>query len=151
MTTQKQPWLVIGRGFNGWHASRVNCSLSGAYGEARGAELARDAADGALVYDASAADSGAFVRLVLSGPMVDPALPPDGVDSCSAGLRHAMLEMAPALGGAFQTYALAAQDEKFRGLDRVGTGVYEALLRTVPGVKIGRVVAGEIVWEGVQS
>jgi hypothetical protein len=30
----------------------------------------------------------------------------------------------------------------------VGVGVYEALLRKVPGIKIGRVRNGAVEWEG---
>lgn len=142
-----QPWKVIGRGINGWHAKNDTTSLSGAYGDDDGTRLARNAVDGALVYDAQDADLSAFSALVTRGPMINTEIPPDMIESFSSELRRAALEMAPALGGGFQAYALAAQDPRCTSLDLVGVGVYEGLLRKVPGVRIGRVMAGAIVWE----
>ena len=138
---------MIGRGRNGWHANNDTSSLSGAYAEEDGDRLARDAIDGALVYDAENADEQAFVTLVMRGPMCKTSLAPDAISPFTGGDRKAALEMIPFLGGGFRTYALAAQDETFSGLDQVGVGVYEGLLRKVPGVRIGRVVGGEIAWD----
>ena len=152
-------WHVIGRGFAGWHAEGVNVSSSGGQlmpytywtGEQCSGYLS-EAVEGALVYDVSHLErdevaSEAFMHLVISGPIVKPSLPPDGVSRFGKSEREAALMMSPALGGAFKTYALAAQAEGFSGLDYVGVGVYEALLRTVPGIKIGHVHNGEVVWE----
>lgn len=61
--------------------------------------------------------------------------------------EKSLAHMAPALGGGYKTLALAAQDDKFTGLDCVGVAVYERLLRKVPGVKIGKVSNGAVIWE----
>jgi hypothetical protein len=37
---------------------------------------------------------------------------------------------------------------EFGALDSVGVGIYERLLRRLPGIRIGRVTGGAIVWEG---
>jgi len=151
-------WHVVGRGFAGsWHAEEINVSSSGGSltpytywtGEKCTGYLA-EAIEGALVYDAEHLErdevaSKAFIHLVISGPIVKPSLPPDEVDSFSASDKKCALEMSPALGGAFKTYALLAQCEGFGGLDCVGVGVYEGLLRRIPGIKIGHVHNGEII------
>lgn len=146
-------WQVIGRGFNGWHATGVDVSSSGGqldpYEYWTGVKCSgylAEAAEGALVYDAQDADAGAFTSFVMRGPMVSPALPPDGVDRFSKADRETALRMAPALGGGFKTLAVMAQSEQFSGMDRVGVAVYESLLRKVPGVKIGKVHNGAVVW-----
>jgi hypothetical protein len=147
-------WHIIGRGFNGWHATGIDVSSSGGQldpyeywtGEKVSGYLA-EAIEGALVYDASEADSVAFTRHVMSGPMVNPALPPDGVDRFSSADRAAALRMAPALGGGYQTLAVMAQSEKFTGLDRVGVAVFAGLLRAIPGCKVGKVRKGKVVWD----
>jgi hypothetical protein len=79
--------------------------------------------------------------------MVNTKLAPEAIQRFSQKDRECALRMSVALEGAFKTYALAAQDERFGGLDYVGVGVYEALLRKVPGVRIGHVLAGAVVWE----
>lgn len=155
MPTSKNQWSVIGRGFNGWHAQGGGISSSGGDlvdrpWHAGGVQTGylTDAVEGALVYDASEADTSAFVKLVMNGPMVATHLPPDAVDRFSMADRDAALRMAPGLGGGFKTLAVLAQSETFTGLDRVGVAVYEKLLRQVPGVKIGKVKAGAVCWEG---
>lgn len=140
-------WKVIGRGFNGWHADNGATSLSGAYSDERGKELAADAVDGALIYDAKNADHGQFVSLVMSGPMCCCTIDPDSYDRLDGETRRAALRMSPLLGGAFKSYALMAQNPKFGGLDQVGVHIYEGLLRKVDGVRIGHVRDGEIEWE----
>jgi hypothetical protein len=156
MTTKKaaKQWAVIGRGFNGWHATGVNVSSSGGsldpYTYWTGEKCqgyAGEAIEGALVYDASEAEGAAFIAHVMSGPMVDPGLPPEGIDRFSQASKDTALLMAPALGGGYQTLAVLAQSEKFTGLDRVGVAIFEGLLRKVPGVKIGKVHNGAVAWD----
>lgn len=142
-----EQWKVIGRGFNGWHAERKNCSCEGRYRDDGGDDFAREAVDGALVYDAKNADVNAFSALVIGGPMLDVGLEPDAIDSFSSQDRKAALEMLPLLGDGFKRWALAAQNPKCRSLDKVGVAVYEGLLRQVPGIRFGHVLAGKIVWE----
>lgn len=145
---EKDKWHYIGRGFNGWHAQGIDISSSG--GEYNG--YLAEAIDGALIYDAAHLSdipeaAEAFAHMVISGPMLDPSLPSDGVNSFSSSDRRVALEMSPVLGGAFKTYALLAQYEKFSGLDCVGIGVFEGLLCKIPGIKIGHVYNGEVVWK----
>lgn len=152
--TTKTRWDVIGRGFNGWHATGDGISSSGGdlngYEYWTGAKVAgylAEAKEGALVYDAENADVPAFVEFVVNGPMVQPTLPPDAVFSFDGKARQSLAHMAPALGGGYRALALAAQDEKYTGLDRVGVAVFERLLRKVPGIKIGKVHNGAVIWE----
>lgn len=145
--SQKNKWKVIGRGKVGWHAKAHNVSLSECYGPEYPAKLAGEAEEGALVYDAKNADTSKFIDLVVGGPLLDVSLNPDEHVTFSKELRKTALNMVPALEGVFKAYALAAQDEKFGALDTVGIGVYEGLLRKVPGIKIGHVINGMISWE----
>jgi hypothetical protein len=62
-------------------------------------------------------------------------------------MRETAAFMAPALGGAYQTLAIMAQSRQYSGLDSVGVGIYRELLRAIPGIKIGTVRDGAIVWE----
>src|SRR5262249_41280187 len=136
-----QPYGIIGRGKAGGHAAAHNVSSSGGTLEGY---VAR-ARDGALVYDADGAEYDAFVDLVISGPMVDVDLPAGAVKRFTDGETAA--RMVDGLEGAFKTLAVLAQDARFGGLDYVAVDVYEALLGRVPGVKIGHVRDGVVIWD----
>ncbi len=137
-------WHVVGRGFNGWHATKPDTSLSGAYGENRGAELAAEAIEGALVYDAKDADYSAFMALILRGPMLCCRCEPTEVDSFS---DHAALAvMLPGLSDGFESIAKTAL-AGYSSLDKVGVDVYRGLLAKIPGVRLGKVTDGKIVWD----
>ena len=146
---------VVGRGKAGWHAKGINVSSSGGDLEngvywtgAPTTGYRHQAVDGALIYDAKDADDAAFTRFVISGPMVDPSLDPEGVDRFGAEDRATAARMAPSLDGAFGVLAVMAQSDTFSGLDSVGVNVYRRLLRQVPGIKIGTIRAGGIIeWE----
>jgi hypothetical protein len=135
-------WTCLGRGLAGWHASARDCSSSG--GTLEG--YVENAEENALVYDADEADEGAFIKHVLSGPMLSHSLHPDADDKFTDADRKAAARMMPALGGGFKTLAALSQSESYSGLDRVGIGIYERLLLQIPGIKIGRVVTGRVVW-----
>lgn len=143
---------LIGKGRSGWHAKGVSPwgTFSSSSYDTRDEQMEKYAAqaeDGSLVYDASRV-GGELESWVYRGPMCDPTLPPDGFKRFSDDLRHVALRMSPGLGGAFKTFALLAQDEKFSGLDYVGAGLYEALIRAaLPGVRVGHVVSGKVVWD----
>lgn len=169
-----KPYEVIGRGVVGWHAAYENCSSSGGslqgwWVRAKPAGLWTPAQPlppeehtyhpgyldkakiGALVYDGKEADARAFTNHVINGPMLNLGLPADAWEKFQdhETARH----MATMLQGGFYTLAVAAQNANFRGLDYVGIGVFEGLLRKVPGVRIGRVCycpiegAPYVAWE----
>lgn len=145
-------WYVIGRGLAGWHALGLKVSSSGGDLDDRPwwaggiqAGYLSGAVEGCLVYDAAEADREAFTHLVLSGPMCDPELAPGTVNRFTDQTTAA--RMAPWLGGAFQQIAAAAQDPEYGGLDYVAVDVYRTLLAKVPGIKLGTVRAGVVVWE----
>jgi hypothetical protein len=140
---EKENWLKIGRGFAGWHANKDCCSSSG--GSLEG--YIEEAAEGCLVYDAEGTDFNTFAKLVISGPMVKFTLPAGQVERFSDEDRAAARRMLPGLSGGFDTVATLAQSITYCGLDYVALDVYEALLRAVPGMKVGHVVKGKIVWE----
>ena len=54
--------------------------------------------------------------------------------------------MLPALEGEFKTFAAAAQDAAYSGLDQVGVEVYADLVRAT-GARVGRKQNGAAVWE----
>ena len=155
----KKEWLIIGRGFAGWHAKSVDCSSSGGdllpytfwTGEKCAGYLA-GALEGCLVYDAADMERtpegrAAFTQFVCSGPMVDLSLAPDGVSRFGKEDREAAARMLPGLSGGYATLAaIAIADETYSGLDSVGIGVYESLLRKLPGMRVGHVREGVIVW-----
>lgn len=138
-------WKVIGRGLVGWHAKSDGCSSSG--GDLEG--YVKEAVDGCLVYSAEEADREQFITSVIVGPMVKTSLPPNKVERFSVEDRECALDMVTVggLSGGFRTYALMAQSEMFSGLDYVGVGVFEGLLRRIPGMRIGHYVEGEVIWE----
>jgi hypothetical protein len=151
-------YRLIGRGFGGWHASGVShgnkvSSRGGALlpeawwagGHTKG--YLQEAAEGCLVYDASEADEAVFAALVIGGPMCDPTLEPFEVDGFSDKDRATAQAMMPGLEGGYKTLALVAQSRTYSGLDCVGVGIYEGLLRKVPGIKIGHVKQGAIEWD----
>ena len=137
-----EPYSIIGRGKAGWHAAGHNVSSSG--GTLDG--YLKDARNGALIYDAHDADTDAFTHLVIAGPMVDPDLPPGGVRRFGDQDAAARMCGPGGLTGAFKTIATLAQDASYSGLDYVACDVYETLLRAVPGMKIGHVHNGTVVW-----
>lgn len=153
-------WHCIGRGKVGWHAEGVDISSSGGdlldYEHMSGmveGYLAQAAA-GCLVYDAKDADDAAFVRHVVSGPMVSFNIGPYEVRKFSSTDKQTLASMLPGLGGSFVDIAVRALKEgalTFGSLDYVGVGIYEALLRNVPGMKLGHVLytgaTPEFVWE----
>jgi hypothetical protein len=157
-------WSVIGRTRNGWHATGAGPVKSfgnsgGTYrekervttysnSEATLADLAANAVDGALVYDMTGVDEGLATRFVVSGPMVDPALATGEVKRFGEEDRKAAARMLPDLEGSFHTFAKAAQNPKFSGLDTVAPDVYIGLVRALPGARVGRVHGGAVVWEG---
>jgi len=141
---QKDNYKVIGRGKAGWHAKTTNMSSSGGSLET----YVEQAAENCLVYDADKVDYALFVRLIVSGPMIDVDLPPNTVDRFTDRDRETIKNMLPGLSGGFEKIAKRAiDDETYGGLDTVSIDVYERLLRRLPGIKIGRVVKGKVVWE----
>jgi len=139
---------IIGQGFAGWHAKAKNCSSSGG----TLAKYLTEAREGALVYDASKSDYNAFCKLVISGPIVRPDLPPGTVKRFGDEDAEAARRMLPGLSGGFEVIAAKAIAEvksgkKFSSLDEISTDLFESLLREIPGVKIGRVVNGAVEWE----
>jgi hypothetical protein len=142
MNSWNTPYGVIGRGKAGWHAAAHNVSSSGGTLDGYLAQ----AAEGALVYDADGADYDAFSDLVISGPMVDPGLAPGTVRRFTDGETAQAMCGPGGLEGAFKSLAMAAQSPTYSGLDSVACDVYATLLATVPGVKIGYVRAGAVVW-----
>lgn len=154
----KREYHVVSRGFNGWNAKGINVTSSGGSleghthwtGEKVEGYLA-SAIDGALVYDAAhledtpAAD---FINLIISGPMCDPGLGIAEVSRFGDKDKESLARMKPLLGGAFRRLAeVVEQNPKFTGLDRVGVGIYKELLKAIPGMKIGHVLNGKVVWE----
>ena len=136
-------WKLIKRGRAGWHAAdETGLSSSGGSLE----YYLRTASEGALVSDADEADAVAFTLFVYNGPMPDPAWAPDAVRRLSDSTRERAARMIPGMSGGFEALATAAQDPTYTGLDFVGLGVYEGLLRKIPGIKIGHVRDGAVVW-----
>ena len=140
--------IIIGRGKQGWHSDGLSngnkCSSSGGTLE----NYLKEAEDGTIVYDAMEADDKAFIDWVFKGPMFNPTLAPHEIDSFERdGNKKTLLGMLPALEGAFKGLAVMALAD-LRSFDFVGRDVYLTAFREkVPGVKFGKVVNHEVVWE----
>jgi hypothetical protein len=132
----KEVWKVLGRGFADWHGSAPGHSVNGAALE----RMIPDA-EGALVYDAEGADADAFTRHVISGPMLSWDVPAGHVyrfaqpQTCGNWVEDRRLFAEPWNG------------QELGGFDYVSLDVFEALLRRVPGIRIGRVRRGAVAWE----
>lgn len=139
-----QKYKCIGRGLAGWHAKADDCSSSG--GDLK--SYLEKAEEGCLVYDAEEADERAFIKHVLEGPMLDTKLPLGSEDRIDDAFRERAAKMLKGLGGGFKTLvARAIIDKGYTGLDSVSIDIYEYILRTIPGIKIGHVKDGKVVWE----
>jgi hypothetical protein len=138
---------MIGRGMAGWHAKSGSCSSSGGDLD----DYLSQAIEGAMLYDARFADELEFTRHVVCGPLVGCDLDPEAVDRFNDDDRAALASMAPGLGGQFVAIAKLATIPSYGGLDKVGLGIYEKLLRSIPGVRMGKVVGGKAVWERTEE
>lgn len=138
--------IIIGRGKQGWHSDGLSngnkCSSSGGTLET----YLKEAEDGTIVYDAMEAPDAAFIDWIFKGPMFSPTLAPHEVDSMGDA-KKTILGMLPALEGAFKGLAVMALSD-LRSFDFVGKDVWvTAFKERVPGVKWGKVVNHEVVWE----
>lgn len=139
-------WYRIGRGLAGWNALGIDVSSSGGDFE----KYLKGAVEGALVYDAKDLKPNgmrAFTRLVIDGPLADPKLGLGEFSKFGKEHREAMARIKPLLSDGFKTLAKLAENEEYSGLDSVGLGIYKELLRKVPGIRIGHVLNGKVVWE----
>jgi len=123
---QKENYAIIGRGKAGWHAQLKNISSSGGSLE----KYISEAIENCLVYDADSVDYDIFWDSVVKGPMLDLNLSPNTV--------HKFIE---------NVVRAPQSDENYNGFDKVGIEAFEKLLRKLPGIKMGRVNNGQVVWE----
>ena len=152
--TMREKFRIIGKGQSGWHASSCKSSLS-SYDRSPAElfKIAADAEEGCPVYDASGADSAAFVSWVLSGPMCDVSLPDEGIDRFTREEKNLGLAMCGpgGLSGGFEVMiqqAVREDDRELGSLDSLGRSAWLAELRKrVPGVRFGRVQSGAVIWE----
>lgn len=138
---------LIGRGKNGWHSDGLsdgnNCSSSG--GTLEG--YLKEAEDGTPVYDAYEADMGSFVQFIMNSPIADPSLGPGEINKFDSKDKACLLGMLPGLEGSFKSLAVMTLAD-IGSMDLVAVDVYLTMLREkVPGVKIGQVQSGQVVWE----
>lgn len=136
--------LLIGRGFNGWHALGIDetgCSFRSSGGSLddytywTGKEChgyLSEAREGCLVYDAEHLDGRdggeAFARFIFRGPMAEARIEHDYADGMYGETRSL---------------------RDCTGSDFVSPASYIKLLRErVPGIKLGVVRDGQIQWEG---
>lgn len=149
--TKNPRWLIVSRGLpGGWCAQAPDIRLSGHYGQPE--ELFQQALPGALVYDAydlAPAGAEAFSDLVIRGPMPSANIEPNEVKKFND--HEAMTFMLPALEGEYKQIALMGLCG-FSSFDYVGISVYEKLLESVPGMKIGRINQnGQVEWKSEKS
>lgn len=151
MSSESKPdrTCIIGRGKCGWHASGI--SRWGTFSSSGGelAKYASEAPEGCPVYDAREADTDAFASLIISGPMVDARLSAGEIKPFGEKEKRAALGMLGpgGLSGGYETL-VAMAIAGLGSLDSVAPDVYIQLLREkVPGVRIGRVEEGRVIWE----
>lgn len=147
--------VLIGRGLAGWHTDNVGktfsvsggatCSITGRSSGGTLEDYLAEAEDGVLVYDADAADVDAFSHLVITGPMVKANLPAGTLRKF--GDTATLKRMLGGLEGDFHTLGVATL-EGITSLDSVAPDVWVQLLKErVPGVRVGKVVKHQVVWE----
>ena len=151
----KTTYHLIGRGFAGWHARGLgddNCAVSSSGGNIdpykywTGVDCLgyrQEAIDGAIVYDAAHLEdnptaSKEFIHFVFAGPMFDPSLKANQINRFN-DRQTIEVDNLDAL-----TFGFDGAD--IRGLDMVGSGVYLALLKRIPGIKLGTVKDKEVIW-----
>jgi|SRR5665213_1205362 len=145
--------VVIGRGKNGWHAAGVGVSTpnSSSTFSTTGGELEdylAEAGEDVLVYDAAEVEYGAWSDMVITGPMIKVDLPQGQMDRFTDKQRQTMGRMMGpgGLEGDFASLAKLALSG-FSSLDFVAPDVYMALLKALPGIKLGKVKDHKVVWE----
>lgn len=134
----KRKLHLIGRGLVSWFAEGLNednnCISS--MGAANAEEYISDAIPGALVYDASEVDPALYRVHVINRPLLDLRLQPNQFKEFLEWSYQPIQEHSP-----------GSPLPDLHSLDYVGIGLYETLLRAVPGIKIGRVFGDAISWE----
>lgn len=171
MTRRK--WGMIGKGHSGWHTKGY--SVKDKFGSTKTSSSSYDPTDEQLmkyaneaynncpVYDASEADSRAFVSFVISGPMVNLDLKKGEVERFGKAQKLTALQMCGP-GGLTDGFAACIKracsepEHKIGSLDYVASDVYLALLRErVSGVRFGKVQQSKgkparVLWEdGTES
>jgi hypothetical protein len=137
-------WEVIGRGLRGWHATS---SESSSCGSALG-DYVENAKEGAIIYDAIDVDEKVFIKFVMNGPVCSPGLPPGTNERFRTELLDSAKRMLPGMEGIWKDQlSMAINNPDYCGLDRVSPDVYEEFLRKVPGMKVGHIREGKIVWD----
>lgn len=139
--------VIIGRGKAGWHSDGLSngnkCSSSGGTLES----YLKEAKDGTIIYDADEAEIGSFVEWVMKGPILDVTMAAHEIDRFGADDKQTLLGMLPALKGGFAAVAAMALSD-LRSFDKVGLDVYLTAMRErVVGIKIGKVINHQIVWD----
>lgn len=150
--------VLIGRGRAGWHVDTVDephpegdrytTTGSGSGGSLE--DYLSEAPEGTPIYDAEHLQGDqleAFVSFVMRGPMVKTSLGAGQIHRFSQQDKETLLGMLPALGGELQAIGVAVL-ANISSLDYVSVDVYVQMLREqVPGIKVGKVVNGRIIWE----
>lgn len=126
-----EKWKLIGIGFCGWHAKKKDHSGVSDYKDLKTLEFfAKEAEEGAVVYDASQANLNAYVDFMFKGPMIDFDLFGKEYE-----LSDSNMDFSSKIGG-------------FSGFDFVAPELYLCLMREyVPGVRFGKVINGKVEWE----
>lgn len=141
--------VIIGRGKNGWHASGISSSDS-TFSSSGGSleDYLSKSSNGVLVYDADGVEYGAWSDMVIKGPMLKVDLPQSQTDRFTDKQKETMSHMMGpgGLEGNFHTLGKLAL-AGFSSLDFVAPDVYMTLLKSLPGIKLGKVLNHEIVWE----
>lgn len=98
--------------------------------------LLSDAHPGTFLYDADEADYGAFATQVINGPMVNPDLPPGHITPFEF---VAMCDKR----------VIPLGDNEIGPFTEISLDIFEAMLRKIPGMRIGKINADGIHWETV--
>ena len=148
---------LIGRGFAGWHATGVE---NGNEVRSSGGNIdpykywagqdclgyRQEAIEGALVYDAAHLESDpvaskAFTHLVFAGPMFSPSLRPNEIVHFSIGAKRVDIVYDD------RDITFGFEGAMVGSLDSVGVDIFKKLLKQVPGIKLGKIVKQEVIWE----
>jgi len=133
--------MIIGRGFNGWHAKFLEhgCEVSSSRGTLE--EYLSMAQDGTPIYDAENANQKEFIDWVYSGPMVSLTLQPNQVDN---GTK----DKVTTLFGLMPSGDKVVTSDTINGFTFIGVDAFMSLMKEkVSGIKTGKVIGGQILWD----
>lgn len=143
---------TLERGLNGWHGHGVErgCKFSITFYSNDLDYCLKRAEEGTIIIDKKDMPEDKLIDMVLKGPMYDPLLSKDEINTFSSKEKKVLGDMLPGLDRTFTTIALTSflKKEGLGSLDYVGLDIWVSLWRE-HGARIGVYQNGNVEWENV--